>query len=109
MKSKPLRVALTGWGGLDNPEPGLAVARALRDHWNGPLDILGLVYDTWTTGAWTPGVANSVHIIPPIANGDYAALMRILHIHKEQPIDVLLPCLDLEVPLYARLAKRLLR
>ena len=109
MKSKPLRVALTGWGGLDNPEPGLAVARALRDHWNGPLDILGLVYDTWTTGAWTPGVANSVHIIPTIANGDYAALMRILHIHKEQPIDVLLPCLDLEVPLYARLAKRLLR
>jgi carbamoyl-phosphate synthase large subunit len=109
MKSKPLSVALTGWGGLDNPEPGLAVARALRDFWNGPLEILGLVYDTWTTGAWTPGIADSVHIISPIANGDFAALQRILAIHHEHPIDVLLPCLDLEVPLYARLAKRLLR
>ncbi len=106
---KPLRVALTGFAGLDNPEPGLAVARALRACWKGPLEIAGLVYDAWSTGGWTPGIADRLHIITPLAHGDAAVLYRILAIHREHPIDVLVPCLDLEVPVYSRLANRLAR
>lgn len=109
MKTQLTRVAITGFAGLDNPEPGLATARALRAHWPGPLEIEGLVYDPWATGGWTPGVADRLHLIPPIAHGDAMALNRILAIHREHPIDALLPCLDLEVPVYSRLAGRLAR
>lgn len=109
MKDKPLRVALTGFGGLDNPEPGLAVARALRARWQGPLEIEALAYDAWPTGAWTPGVADRLHLVPPIAHGDAATLNRIFAIHSEYPLDAVIPCLDLEVPLYSRLATRLAR
>ncbi len=109
MKSPTTRVAITGLAGLDNPEPGLATARALRAQWSGPLEIEGLVYDPWATGGWAPGIADRLHLIPPIAHGDAAALNRILAIHREHPLDALIPCLDLEVPVYSRLAGRLAR
>lgn len=109
MSKRIQRVAITGFAGLDNPEPGLATARALRASEPASLQIEGLVYDAWATGGWAPGIANRLHLIPPIAHGDAATLGRILAINGEYPIDVLLPCLDLEVPLYSRLANRLAR
>ena len=107
MTAPVIRIALTGMGGLDNPEPGLAVARALRTGWRGPLQIEGLVYDPWTTGGWTPGIADRLHLIPPLVQGDEAVLQRLLELHRRHPIDVLVPCLDLEVPVVARLSRRL--
>jgi carbamoyl-phosphate synthase large subunit len=104
-----IRIALTGLAGLDNPEPGLAVARALRKGWRGPLQIEGLVYDPWATGGWTPGVADRLHLLPPLVQGDEAVLHRLLALHQKYPIDVLIPCLDLEVPVISRLASRLAR
>jgi len=103
------RVAMTGFAGLDNPEPGLAAARALRAHWKRGLDIEALVYAPWSTGGWTPGVADRLHLIPPLAHGDLAVLQRLLAIHRRHPLDALIPCLDLEVPVYSRLATRLAR
>lgn len=109
MSPPGIRVALTGLAGLDNPEPGLAVARALREGWRGPLEIEGLVYDPWSTGGWAPGVVDRLHLIPPIALGDEAVLQRLLALHRKHPVDVLIPCLDLEVPVIARLSSRLAR
>ena len=109
MKSPTTHVAITGFAGLDNPESGLATARALRAQWSGALEIEGLVYGPWATGGWTPGIADRLHLIPPVAHGDAAALNRILAIHREHPLDALIPCLDLEVPVYSRLAGRLAR
>jgi len=71
--------------------------------------ITALVYDAWTPGAWFPGLADRFAMIPPVSHGSAAALARLEDLHEQQPIDVLLPCLDLEVPLYGRLAGRLAR
>lgn len=109
MRSFGVRVGLTGLAGLDNPEPGLAVARSLREGWHGPIQIEGLVYDAWSTGGWTPGLADRLHLITPIAQGDDAVLQRLLALHRKYPIDALIPCLDLEVPVFSRLANRLAR
>ncbi len=109
MTTPDIHVALTGLSGLDNPEPGLAVARALRSGWRGPLRIDGLVYDAFSTGGWTPGVADGLHMIPPIAQGDDAVLQRLLTLHQRHRFDVLIPCLDLEVPVISRLSSRLAR
>lgn len=106
MKNR-VAVALTGLAGLDNPEPGLGVARALRNRWGRAIVMEGLVYDPWSTGGWTPGIVDRLHLIPPVASGDDAVLRRMLDVHKAHPVDVLIPCLDLEVPVYSRLAGRL--
>jgi len=107
MARHSVRVAVTGFGGLDNPEPGTAVARALRLGIPQGLTIEALGYDPWLTGAYSPGLVDRVHLAAPLAGGDEAVLARVLEIHRAQPLDVLLPCLDLEVPVYSRLGARL--
>ena len=53
-KFSEVRVAITGFGGLDNSEPGTAVARALKLGWEGNISIDALGYDAWMTGPKTP-------------------------------------------------------
>lgn len=100
-------VALTGFSGLDNPEPGKPVARAIRLGWPGPLSIHALNYEAWSTGAWGEGTVDAAHLIPPLLAGDEVAFARIMEIHRDQPLAALIPCLDLEVPVFSRLAPRL--
>ena len=109
MNKTKTRVALTGFGGLDNPEPGLAVARALRAGWKSPLEIEALCYDVWDTGGWMPDIADRIHLATPISMGDEAVFARLSEIHKKHKIDVLIPNLDLEVPAISRLSRRLER
>jgi carbamoyl-phosphate synthase large subunit len=101
------RVAISGFGGLDNPEPGTPVARALRLAMGRAVAIEALGYDPWLTGAYSPGLVDRVHLATPLAGGDEAVLARLLEIRHAHPFDVLLPCLDLEVPVFARLGPRL--
>ena len=63
---KELRIAITGFGGLDNSEPGTAVARAIKLGWEGNISIDALGYDAWMTGAFSPGLIDNVHTMPPI-------------------------------------------
>lgn len=107
MSSKAARVAITGFAGLDNPEPGTSVARSLREGWEGRLEIEALGYDPWVTGAWSPGIADHISIVPPLAAGDDNTLRRILEIDRERKLDAIIPCLDLEIPVYGRLASKL--
>lgn len=107
MCASSVTVAVTGFGGLDNPEPGTPVARALRLGGPSRLRIEALSYDPWATGAWAAGVVDSVHLIPPLVAGGEAIFARLLQIHRDRRLDVLIPCLDLEVPVVSRLAPRL--
>jgi carbamoyl-phosphate synthase large subunit len=100
-------VAISGFGGMDNPEPGTPVARALRKGWRGNLSITALGYDNWMTGAWSPGLCDRLAITPPLIDGDAAVLARILELNKGKSFSTLIPCLDLEVKVYARLAQQL--
>ena len=100
-------VAISGFGGMDNPEPGTPVARALRKGWRGNLSITALGYDHWMTGAWSPGLCDRLAITPPLIEGDAAVFARILELNKGKSFSALIPCLDLEVKVYARLAQQL--
>jgi carbamoyl-phosphate synthase large subunit len=100
-------VAISGFGGMDNPEPGTPVARALRKGWRGNLSITALGYDHWMTGAWSPGLCDRLAITPPLIDGDAAVFARIVELNKAQSFSALIPCLDLEVKVYARLAQQL--
>ena len=74
--SSEIRLAITGFGGLDNSEPGTAVARAIKLGWEGNVSIDALGYDAWMTGAFSPGLIDNLHIMPPLAEGENAFFER---------------------------------
>lgn len=100
---------MTGFGGLSNPQPGTAVAEALRKGHRGEIEIHALVYDSMMTGAWMPGVADFLHLVPPLHFGTDATLDRLADIREEFELDAIIPCLTLELPFYAGLADQLAR
>ena len=108
-KNGVIRIAISGFDGLDNPHPGSAVGRAIREGWDAPVHIDALGYDAQLTGAWMPGVADELHDMPLPSDGDDTTFDRLMEIHARQPLDVVIPSLDLDVPVYARLAPRLER
>ncbi len=101
--SSPRRtvVAVTGLEGRDNPYPGAAVARALRESRGRSIEIVGLAYDPALTSCFRSDLFDRVYVTP--LPGDPAAVLlrRLLEIRAQDPIDVLLPSLDSELPLYA--------
>ena len=102
-----VHIAITGFAGLNNPEPGLGVAKALREGWfeksSSSLEITALVYDGKDTAAWSPGVADRLFLVPPVANGNASLLHRLAELDKLSSIDIVIPVLDLEIPLYSQL------
>ena len=106
-KSNEIRVAITGFGGLDNSEPGTAVARALKRGWEGKISIDALGYDPWMTGAFSPGLIDNIHILPPLTDGDYAILERIIEINNKRKFHAIIPTLELEIAVLSRLEERL--
>ena len=109
MKPSEIRIAISGFGGLNNPHPGAPVAEALREGWRGPMQIHAFGSDPMMMGAWMPGVADRLHILPFPSAGDEAILERVLEIHRDVGLDAIIPCLDLEVPVFSRLASRFQR
>ena len=104
MKPCEVRVAITGFQGLDDRDCGAAVARALRAGWNGPISIDALGCDPMMTGAWMPGIADRLHLIPESTAGDHAMLTRLLELHAQWPFEVLIPCTSEDVSMISRIS-----
>ena len=108
MKTKPLTVAITGMNALpDNPGPGLAVARCLREAYGDGIRIVGLGYDALDPGLYLGQYCDSVYLLSYPLNGADLLLERLTDIQAVEKIDVLIPCLDAELPLMVGLAEKL--
>ena len=96
---------MTGTSTFDVVNPGLGVARALR---LAPevKRIYGLAYGTLESGSYQPALFDEVFRIPD--SGSLEALSRrIEEIYEAHPFDVLIPCLDGELPLFIKMRKKL--
>ena len=97
-------VAITGMNAKpDNPGPGLAVARCLRES---PLfkgRIIGLGYDGLDPGLYLDEFCDAGYILPYPSSGDEALLQTLKKIQDKEHIDILIPCLDAELPNLVRL------
>jgi carbamoyl-phosphate synthase large subunit len=97
-------VAITGMNAKpDNPGPGLAVARCLREspHFQGR--IIGLGYDALDPGLYLDDYCDASYLLPYPSAGDEALLDQLDSIQQQEQIDILLPCLDAELPGMVRL------
>lgn len=100
-------IAVTGLDARENPFPGLAIARCLAEENRDAFRILGLTFDVLSTGAYAHAFFDKVYRVPFPGEGETRLLQRIVEVHRKEPIHVLVPSLDSEVPMYARLADRL--
>lgn len=101
---KNLRIAVTGINAhAENPGPGLAVSRCLREHPDFEGAIIGLAYDALDAGLYDRENLDSAYLIPYPSAGEEALLERIAAIHAEEQFDVIIPCLDSELQTFIRL------
>ena len=103
-----LNVAITGMNNRpDNPGPGYAVARCLRE-WDGfQGHLLGLGYDALDGGLYNRQVCDAGCLLPYPSNSEEALFDRISALHQSHRIDVLIPNLDAEMGAMVRLQPRL--
>lgn len=109
MNTGSLSIAVTGINALsDNPGPGVAVAKSLRHSEFSSSRIIGLGYDALDPGFYLPQYIDEAYLIPYPSSGESALINRIREIHKDSPIDVLIPTLDAELSTYVRMSQQLL-
>jgi len=89
-------VAVSGLNVADDPAPGIAVIRSIREsgQWEGK--IIGLAYDALDTGIYDERLLDEVYLLPYPFDG-FALLQRLRDITQKTRIDVLVPLLDLEL------------
>lgn len=106
--SKPLTIAVTGLNANDNPGPGLAVIRALRDGFGDDLRIIGLAYETLEPAIYMKEMVGKTYRIPYPTAGVSALKERLQFIQDVEHIDVLIPNFDAELYNFIKLEKELL-
>ncbi|QQL50233.1 ATP-grasp domain-containing protein [Mucilaginibacter ginkgonis] len=100
-------VAVTGLNANDNPGPGVAVARALKEAFGVGLRIIGLAYEALEAGIYVPGLIEKTYQIPYPSAGAEALASRIAQIHSEETINVVIPNFDAELHNFISIEKRL--
>ena len=99
------RVAVSGISTFDVINSGLGVARALN-HADDIAGVIGLGYGAYDSGMYRGTLFDETFRMPPI--GDAEALFRRLdEIRRRTPFDVVIPCLDGEIPSYVAIRDRL--
>lgn len=106
--SQPLTIAVTGLNANDNPGPGLAVIRALRDGFGENLRIIGLAYETLEPAIYLPNQVNKTYQIPYPTAGVKALIERIKYIQEKEQINVLIPNFDAELFNFIKIEQELL-
>lgn len=103
-----LTIAVTGMNGrADNPGPGIAVARCLKEAAGFEVRIVGLGYEALDPGLYLDDLIDAAWLLPYPSHGEEAFLARLTAIHAEEKIDVIIPCLDAELPVFVRIAPAL--
>lgn len=102
-----VRVAVTGTSTFDVINPGLGVARALREDPD-VSRIYGLSYGTFDSGVYAQGLFDAAFRLPTESEAT-KLLERIREIHSTHPFDVLIPCLDGELRHFIEIASELSR
>ncbi len=103
-----LTIAISGMNNRpDNPGPGYGVARCIREEQGFSGRIIGLGYDVLDGGLYYSQVSDAGYLLPYPSSGEAAFLERLIEIHAQERINVLIPCLDAELLYIANLRETL--
>jgi carbamoyl-phosphate synthase large subunit len=103
MIGESLCVAVSGIHLGENSQPGPGVIRSLRQALGDRVRIVGLAYDALDSSLYAPGLLDDAFLVPYPSASPEAYLERLIEVHAEAALDVLIPCLDAELPVLLRL------
>ena len=101
-----LKVGVSGINAVDNPGPGVGVAKSLKA-WNEAISIVGLAYDAMEPGVYMKWLIEKSYLMPYPSQGADAFIDRLLYIKNSYGLDAVIPTLDAELPIYIEYADRL--
>ena len=107
MEKVRINIAVTGLNAIDNPGPGVGVIRAIRDCEQFDPRIIGLSYETMEPGAYLHDIVDKSYQIPYPSAGSERLLDRLLYIHSQEKIDLIVPNFDAELRNFIKIAPRL--
>ena len=97
-----MKIAVSGLNNTDNPAPGYGVAKSLKEH-----EIIGFSYDVNEPGNYLENFKTKYLMpFPTLGFDDLKARLSYI-IDKEEKIDLVIPCLDAELPLYIKYQEEL--
>ncbi|MDN3583168.1 ATP-grasp domain-containing protein [Mucilaginibacter flavus] len=102
-----LCIAVTGLNANDNPGPGMAVIRSLKESFGEDLRIIGLSYESLEPGIYLRNLVNKTYQVPYPTEGTAALLDRLTYIHQQENIDLVIPNFDSELFNFIKIAPQL--
>ncbi|MEO5327623.1 MAG: ATP-grasp domain-containing protein [Magnetococcus sp. THC-1_WYH] len=91
-------IAITGMNARpDNPGPGMAVARCLREHPEFHGRLIGLGYDSLDAGIYHDSSCDTAYLLPYPSTGEESLRQRLQEIQARDHMDAIIPCLDSEL------------
>jgi carbamoyl-phosphate synthase large subunit len=104
---RPIFVGVSGINAVDNPGPGIGVARSLKEDPELDVRIIGLAYDALEPGIYLDWVVDKSYLMPYLSDGGEAHFERLLQIQEKYGLNHVIPNLDAELPFYIKYADRL--
>lgn len=98
---QPLVIGISGINATENPGPGLALARSFKDS-KLNTTCIGLSYDPNDPGHYLRWAIDRSYMLPFPSRGWKEMSARLQLIKSETGMDVMIPCLDAELPLYIK-------
>jgi carbamoyl-phosphate synthase large subunit len=100
-------IGVSGINAVDNPGPGVGVARSLKEDHDLEARIIGLAYDAMEPGVYLDWVVDRSFLMPYPSGGVEAVVERLLYIRERCGLNAVIPNLDSELPIYIDAAERL--
>ena len=102
-----LVVGVSGINAVDNPGPGIGVARSLREAADLDVRIIGLAYDAMEPGLYMDWVVDDAFLLPYPSSGHDTYRERLLQVQERTGMSFVIPTLDTEMPFYMKYRKEL--
>jgi carbamoyl-phosphate synthase large subunit len=97
-----LTIGVSGINAVDNPGPGIGVARSLREAKDLDVRIIGLAYDAMEPGIFMDWVIDDAFLLPYPSAGHDVYRERLLQVREKTGLDFIIPTLDTEMPFYMK-------
>jgi len=102
-----IKVGVSGINAVDNPGPGVGVARCLKEDPDLEVEIIGLSYDAMDPGIYLDWVVDRSFMMPYPSGEGHAYFERLAYIKASCGLDLVIPNLDAELPLYIKHQNRI--
>lgn len=99
---KSIKIGVSGINAIDNPGPGIGVARSLKEAKDLDVEIIGLAYDAMEPGIYMDKLIDRSFILPYPSRDHKSFIERLKYIKASTGLDFIFPNLDAELPIFIK-------